>query len=154
VNEIPDGGIWAIKADGSGERLVVEDGFNPNWSPSGTQIAFHRTVDPAEYFNNRPCTVRTWIADASGANERPLDLRADGCGYEPLWSPDGTRIADELIVGATLEDPNLGFHLGFRSVDGDGDAVILATDFSLGSWQPVAAPLPPAPSFGTGGSGS
>jgi Tol biopolymer transport system component len=137
--------IWAIQADGTGERLVVEDGWNPRWSPDGTQIAFHRQVDPAEYWNNRPCTVRTWIVEATGANEHALEERADGCGYEPLWSPDGSRIADVLIVAAP-GDPDVTFHLGFRSVD-DGEVTAILPDFSGGSWQPVAAPLPPAPWF-------
>ena len=115
--------IWAIQADGTGERLVVEDGWNPRWSPDGTQIAFHRQVDPAEYWNDRPCTVRTWIVDATGSNERALEERADGCGYEPLWSPDGSRIADGLIVAAPGES-DVTFHLGFqvgRRRRGDGD---------------------------------
>jgi Tol biopolymer transport system component len=137
--------IWAIKADGSGERSVVEDAWSPTWSPDGTQIAFHRQVDPAEYWNDRPCTVRTWIVDATGADERALEERADGCGYEPLWSPDGSRIADVLIIAAPGE-PDVTFHLGFRSVDG-GEVIAILPDFTGGSWQPVAAPLPPAPSF-------
>jgi Tol biopolymer transport system component len=137
--------IWAIMADGSSERLVAGDATNPNWSPDGTHIAFHRFVDPAEYFNNRPCTVRTWIVDATGANEHALDIRADPCGYEPLWSPDGSRIVDSLYVAA-LDETEATFHLGIRSVDGDKVTAILP-DGSAGSWQPVAAPLPPAPSF-------
>jgi Tol biopolymer transport system component len=138
--------VYAVKMDGSGERLIAERAFNPNWSPDGEQIAFHRTVDPSEYFNNRPCTVRTWIIDAAGTNERQLDERADGCVYEPRWSPDGSRIADLLIL-ATPEDPEEAFHFGVQAVDGAGETVILSGDGTLGDWQPVAAPLPPAPSF-------
>ena len=42
------------------------------WSPDGQQVAFHRTVDPSEYVHDRPCTVRTWIIDADGTDERQL----------------------------------------------------------------------------------
>ena len=61
------------------------------------------------------------------------------------WSPDGTRLAGVLIV-PTPDDPNLGFHYGVMTVDGDDPQVALL-DGDAGSWQPVVAPIPPAPSF-------
>ena len=91
-------GIYIVKADGSGQRLLAERAGNPTWSPDGQQLAFHRTVDPSEYVHDRPCTVRTWIIDADGSDERQLDEIGDGCGAPPLWSPDGTRLASVLIV--------------------------------------------------------
>jgi hypothetical protein len=100
-------------------------------------------VDAAEFFNNRPCTVRSWVIDADGTDERQLDALEDGCANPPLWSPDGTRIAAQLIT-STTEEPANDFHLGIVSVDDTSDPVVLS-DFWGGSWQPVAAPLPPAP---------
>ena len=66
-------GIYIVEADGSGQRLLAERAGNPTWSPDGQQLAFHRTVDPSEYVHDRPCTVRTWIIDADGSDERQLD---------------------------------------------------------------------------------
>ncbi len=140
-------GVIVVKADGSDQRLVATLGFNPSWSPNGRHIAFQRTVDPSEYFDDRPCTVRTWIVDADGTNERRLETLGDGCGPSPLWSPDGTRLAGVRIVG-TPEDPGLAFHLGIETVDGSRPLVALM-DAGVGSWQPIEAPLPPAPSFST-----
>jgi len=137
--------MFIVQADGSGQRLLAEDAAaNPAWSPDGKQLAFHRFVDPSEYFNGRPCTVRTWIVDADGSDEHRLDELGDGCGLPPLWSPDGTRLASVLIA-STPDDPELKFHLGIVMVDGSSPPLILADAY--GSWQPVAAPLPPAPSF-------
>ena len=65
-------GIYIVKADGSGQRLLTERAGNPTWSPDGQQLAFHRTVDPSEYVHDRPCTVRTWVIDADGSDEREL----------------------------------------------------------------------------------
>lgn len=138
-------GIYVVKADGSGQRLVAARAGNPAWSPDGRRLAFHRTVDPAEYWNERPCTVRMWVADADGSNERRLDPLADGCDGQVLWSPDGTRLTGVLIA-STEADPELAFHLGIVTVDGSSPPVILQ-DGPTGSWQPGAAPLPPAPSF-------
>jgi Tol biopolymer transport system component len=147
-------GIFIVQADGSGERLLTERAGSPTWSPDGRRIAFHRTVDPSEYVNDRPCTVRTWIIDADGSDERQLAELGDGCVGPPLWSPDGTRLASELIV-QTPDDPaptgtsdssvGVPFHLGFVVVDGSGPPVLLQDAY--GSWQPLAVPLPPAPSF-------
>ncbi len=136
--------ISVIKADGSGQRMAVEDASNPAWSPDGKRLAFHRQVDPSEYWNNRPCTVRTWIIDADGSHERPLDGLGDGCGYYVAWSPDGTRVATSLIA-STPDEPEVTWHLGFVMVDDSAPPVLLPD--ATGAWQPVVAPLPPAPSF-------
>jgi Tol biopolymer transport system component len=135
--------IFVIEADGSGQRVAVEDGDNPAWSPDGKQLAFHRQVDPSEYWNNRPCTVRTWIADADGSHERQLGL-GDGCGYNVTWSPDGTRVATNLIA-STPDESEPTWHLAFVMVDGSAPPVLLPD--ATGAWQPVVAPLPPPPSF-------
>ena len=135
--------IRIVRADGSGQRLLVERGFNQQWSPDGTQVAFHRTVDPSEYWNDRPCTVRTFIIDTDGTDERRLDDLGDGCETRPLWSPDGTRLAN-MLIAATPEQPALDFHLGIVMVDGSQPPLIFEDGF--GTWQPVVAPLPRAAS--------
>ena len=99
-------GIFVVKADGSGHRLLVGDAVNPAWSPDGQQLAFHGSVDPSEYFNDRPCTARTRIIDADGSNDRELEELGDGCAGAPRWSPDGTRLASVLIA-STPEDPEV-----------------------------------------------
>ena len=139
------GDIVVVKPDGAEPRVVAEGAFNPAWSPDGRRVAFHRTVDPSEYFADRPCTARVWVIDADGANERRLDPLVEGCAPPMQWSPDGTRLAGLLIV-ATPDDPNLGFHYGVMTVDGDDPQVALQ-DGGAGTWQPIIAPIPPAPSF-------
>ena len=133
-------GIHIVEADGSGQRLLAERAGNPQWSPDGTQIAFHRVVDEAEYFNGRPCTVRTFIVDVDGTGERQLDEIGDGCDSPPLWSPDGTRLAN-MLIATTPDQPQPGFRLGFVMVDGSRPALILQD--GRGTWQPVVA-RPPA----------
>jgi Tol biopolymer transport system component len=138
--------IVVVKPDGSEPRVVAEAAFNPAWSPDGRRLAFHRTVDPSEYVEGRPCTARTWVVDADGTNERRLDPLVEGCAPPMQWSPDGTRLAGVLMV-PTPDDPKIGFHYGVITVDGSDPQVALQ-DGGAGSWQPVVAPIPPAPSLG------
>ena len=71
---------------------------------------------PIRVFNGRPCTVRTWVIDADGSDERQLPSLEDGCAIQPPWSPDGTRLA-VLLVTSTDEEPALDFHLGIVVAD-------------------------------------
>jgi hypothetical protein len=81
-------------------------------------------VDPSEYWNDRPCTVRTWVVDAVGTNLRQLEELGDGCIFPPTWSPDGTRLASTLIA-PTRDDPTLSWRLGLVTVDGNDPPLIL-----------------------------
>ena len=134
------GGIFVVKADGSGQTaLATDQAFNPSWSPDGKRIAFHRVVDPSEYWQGRPCTMRVWVMNADGSGERRLDPLVDGCAFPPIWSPDGTRLLSLLIADEA-------FHVGVLSADGDDPPVAFVQSYGA-SWQPVVAPLPPAPSI-------
>jgi Tol biopolymer transport system component len=134
------GEIVVVKADGSGQRVLATDqATNPTWSPDGKRIAFHRIVDPSEYWQNRPCTMRVWVMNADGTGERRLDPLVDGCVLPPIWSPDGTRLLSLVIADDA-------FHVGVFTVDGNDPPVVFRESYGA-SWQPVAAPLPPAPSF-------
>jgi Tol biopolymer transport system component len=145
VGPFGTGDIVVVKADGSGQRVLTSDqAANPTWSPDGKRIAFHRIVDESEFLNGRPCTMRVWVMNADGSGERRLDPLVDGCVLRPSWSPDGTRLLSLLIVGEE-------FHVGVLDADGGDPPVVFQQSYGA-SWQPVAAPLPPAPSFAAGSS--
>ena len=137
------GQVVVVKADGSGQRVLAGDqALNPTWSPDGKRVALHRMVDESEYFQGRPCTMRVWVMDADGSDERRFDPLVDGCVLPPIWSPDGTRLVSLVITDDT-------FHVGVFTVDGAEPPVVFLESYGA-SWQPVAAPLPPAPSFAAG----
>ena len=86
--------------------------------------------------------MRVWVMNADGSGERQLDPLVDGCVLPPVWSPDGTRLLSLLIVDDY-------FHVGVLAADGDDPPVVFDQSYGA-SWQPFAAPLPPAPSFAAG----
>ena len=85
--------IWVVAADGSGEPVQVTfDAFAPDdfrwspaWAPDNRRIAY--VSNKADYWHDD-----VWVVDIE-----TLDMRQVSRGLmvstEPVWSPDGTKIA-------------------------------------------------------------
>ena len=85
--------------------------------------------------------MRTWLVDADGSNERPLDEIGDGCDLGPAWSPDGTRLLGLWIDTDPTNTDEYPFYLSVVTVDGSVPPVHLP-DTGGASWQPVVPQLP------------
>jgi Tol biopolymer transport system component len=79
-----DGSIYVGNADGSGNRLVAQHGYedyrDPDWSPDGSQIVF-----ATEYGD-----LYVVLTDGSGLRRV---TSGSACDFWPAWSPDGSKIA-------------------------------------------------------------
>jgi Tol biopolymer transport system component/tRNA A-37 threonylcarbamoyl transferase component Bud32 len=86
-----DGGdIWSIEL-GSGRQIrLLENAFNPSYSPDGKRIA----VD-ASWAGPR----RIWVVGSGGSNPQQItsDVSEAVAHVRPRWSPDGTKIAFQNI---------------------------------------------------------
>jgi Tol biopolymer transport system component len=87
------GAIWTMPAIGGAAEMVVEDGFNPAWSPQGEQIAFDASLDGPR---------RIWVSSPAGDERRQVtqdksDLAAH---MQPAWSADGRWIVYERQEGS------------------------------------------------------
>jgi serine/threonine-protein kinase len=90
------GGIFVMGRTGEAVRRVTRFGYNPTWSPDGTQIVFAKDrveLDP----QNSDVQSTIWIADVNTGATRELVVSD---GVLPAWSPDGKRIAYSSRLGA------------------------------------------------------
>ena len=103
--------IWTVNPDGTNPRLLLDLGECGGggcsgglaWSPDGSMLAFHSMRDN---LSGRRLGIYVVHADGS-AMHRIKDL-----GYQPIWSPDGSRIAyrqgpDVFTMASDGSDDNL-----------------------------------------------
>ena len=93
--------VYVMNADGSKQRRLTLDGprnLSPSWSPDGQKIAFDRRLGWRQpkyrhgnrdyYGDYRASVYEVHVINADGNGQTRLTR-----GAEPLWSPDGRRIA-------------------------------------------------------------
>jgi Tol biopolymer transport system component len=96
-------GLFVVNTNGTGLRRITPAGFENlsstgNWSPQGNEIVFSVHLTPDVHSS-------IWVVHADGTglhevNVQPTadcggldaDRSAQGCN-QPVWSPDGTKIA-------------------------------------------------------------
>jgi Tol biopolymer transport system component len=79
------GDVWLVDLDSGEERRIIEEGFNPAFSPGGERIA----VD-ASWAGPR----RIWTTDNRGRNPKQIttDVSEAVSHALPSWSPDGAHV--------------------------------------------------------------
>jgi eukaryotic-like serine/threonine-protein kinase len=84
------GGIFVMGRTGEVARRITRVGFNPSWSPDGTQLAF--TTENVELFPQNPYgrSGELWAVTVNTGETRRL-LEEDAT--LPSWSPHNQRIA-------------------------------------------------------------
>lgn len=84
------GDIWTVELATGRETRLVEDAFNPAYSPDGGRLAFDASWAGAR---------RIWTSDSSGRNPRQVTSDSSEAVVHtgPRWSPDGSRLAFRRI---------------------------------------------------------
>jgi Tol biopolymer transport system component len=120
------GGIFVAGATGESVRRVTDFGFEPAWSPDGTQLAFatEEITDPA----SRLGESRVYVVALSGGAPRKL---FDGDAVQPSWSPSGKRI---------VYWSNIGGQRDIYTVSSSGGAPVAITHDAAIDWSPVWSP--------------
>ncbi len=89
--EFQDGDVWVLEVASGKESKLVENAFNPAYSPDGKHIA----VD-ASWAASR----RIWMVDRQGHNPQQIttDTSEEIVHVAPCWSPDGKKIVFQNMV--------------------------------------------------------
>lgn len=128
----PDGESQIFEMDlESGDMVQLTENSQvpsaPEISPDGRMIVFNRLAEEAN-------TI--WVMERDGSNERMLFGPPRGHGWDPVWSPDGSRIlfASDREVGVQL-----------FTMDLEGNDVRQLTDLRLmrgrSDWSPDGTAL-------------
>jgi len=119
--------LYSMNPDGTGLRRLTDTPhkmeFMPSWNAPGTKVVFSRTRAPFG-----PGSI--WVMDADGGN--PVRLTSDIDARDPVWSPDGRRIA---ITRFTDRGPDIWT---IRASDGAGRRRV--TSWPSLEFQPAWSP--------------
>jgi Tol biopolymer transport system component len=85
-----DKNIYVSSLDGTGERLVVQGGADPEISPDGTRIA---------YTDNFGEGRRIAVKDLTGDKTTIFKNLPSEHAYDPTWSPDGQLLLFQILNG-------------------------------------------------------
>ncbi len=84
--------IYIIRTNGRGKKMLIKDGYLPDISPDGTEVAFRR----GDFIKG---DTEVWIADIKSGKSR-LAGKLDHFRYL-LWAEDGLHIYLERAWGKT-----------------------------------------------------
>jgi Tol biopolymer transport system component/predicted Ser/Thr protein kinase len=89
--EFQDGDVWVLDLASGKESKLVDNAFNPSYSPDGKRIAMD-----ASWAAPR----RIWVVDREGHNPQQIttDTSEEVAHVAPSWSPDGKKIVFQNLV--------------------------------------------------------
>jgi Tol biopolymer transport system component len=127
------GGIFVMGSTGESVKRLTDFGYDPAWSPDGTQIVFSDHLGQDPY--SRPGDGHLYVVPSGGMGEiRQLTREHDA--VQPRWSPGGARIAYWGLRGSSGQRD-----LWTIPAVGQGEPEPLAvTDDPAMDWNPVWSP--------------
>ena len=110
-------------------KKAIDRGFNPAWSPDGQRLAFSTQPTTANPGSRMATDAEIWAVTVATGETRRL---TDNDGMQPVWSPDGTRIAYWGFVPKSRNRE-------IWTVPGNGGEPNRITDNPAIDWNPVWA---------------
>ncbi len=119
-----EGDVWVLDLASGEETKLVENAFNPAYSPDGQHVA----VD-ASWAGPR----RIWVVDRQGHNPQQVttDTSEEVAHVAPAWSPDGRTIVFQNLVRTKFD---------IRTVNLDTKQMSWITNDSLTNIRPSWSP--------------
>jgi len=89
--EFLDADVWVLDVSSGKEIKLVDNAFNPSYSPDGKRIAVDASWAAAR---------RIWVVDRQGHNPQQIttDTSEEVAHVAPSWSPDGKKIVFQNMV--------------------------------------------------------
>jgi TolB protein len=127
--------LWAVHPDGTGIIKVAENAFSFSWSPDG-RLVYTSDADFSD--------VHFRIINADGTGD--ARLTTSRAGFQPAWSPDGSRIAYVTLDAKDLFliNPDGTGEMSLTQGLGENDAPAWSPDgnrIAFGTAQPAAADM-------------
>jgi serine/threonine protein kinase/Tol biopolymer transport system component len=129
-SERNSGGIFAMGATGESVVRVTDHGFNPTWTPDGSELVFS-TESVTENPLSRVIESPLWAVNIATREIRQLAEVTDG--VQPSVSPDGKRVAYWGLLTDTGQRD-------IWTVGIDGTGVVPVTADAPVDWNPVWSP--------------
>ncbi|MGW9032348.1 TolB family protein [Streptomyces sp. NPDC055722] len=100
-------GMGWVKADGTGFEFLAP-GSRPTFSPDGTQIAFHQSVEYQDPDGTTEYGTDLFVMDLASRQVRQLTTDHRVWNAPGSWSPDGRHIIYPTDSGASVVDTATG----------------------------------------------
>ena len=126
------GGIFVMGRTGEGVRRITREGFNPAWSPDGTELAYTAVATELKP-QNAEQRGRLMVVRVDGGT--PRVVRGEAVML-PSWSPHGLRIA----FAGRIDPSTAEGMANIATVQTSGSDLVPVTNDGFLNWNPIWSP--------------
>jgi len=126
-----ESGVFVMNIDGSHVKQVTDSGFNPAWSPDGSELVVNDdNITDYEARNTYPSASKLWAVNLVSGTRRVITSHD---AVQANWSPHGQRLA--------FWGEQKGGHRDIWTVAADGHSEpVEVTDDGFIDWNPIWSP--------------